>query len=133
MKIDYDKETDLLYIYLESKVPSVGMETKNDDVIKFVAKKDKRTIGFEIENTSSNLDYIRTELKLKRIQLIAIYLLVDRKLSEQTQEEYKDVLNVSLSTYKAIERANTNIGIETIDLVLENTTIDLSPIFQRIV
>jgi len=116
MNLKYLTENDLMYIYLETNIPNIQTRTEHDEIFKFVAKADKkRIIGFEIENASTNLMYILKNLNLNSKQRLAVCLFYLRERAGKTQKEFSEVINVSESTYKSLEKAEHNINFDTLD------------------
>lgn len=118
MLVKYNIETNLLYIHLFTGVPNIQMQTNHPDTAKFVAKSNKdQVIGYEIENASENLNFILEKLGLNRKQKLAIVLCYLREKDKKTQKEFSTIINVSESTYKSLERAEHNIGFDTLDII----------------
>ena len=120
MNIKYLVENDLMYIYFESHVPNTQTCTGHEDIFKFVAKADKsKIVGYEIENASENLSYVLTKLGLTSKQKLAICLYFLRERKEKTQEQMADALDISLSKYKSLEKADHNINFDTLENIFE--------------
>ncbi|MFN7904394.1 MAG: DUF2283 domain-containing protein [Pseudobdellovibrionaceae bacterium] len=118
MNLKYLPETDLMYIYFESNVPNTQTRTGHEGVFKFVAKADKnKIVGFEVENVSANLNYVLTKLDLNSKQKLAICLYYLREQQGKTQEQIADALEISLSKYKSLEKADHNINFDTLDSI----------------
>ncbi len=134
MNIKYLPQNDLMYVYFASNVPNTQMRTTHEEIFKFVAKADKnKTVGFEIENASKNMKFIMTKLDLTRKQKLAICLHFIRESHGKTQKEFSDLLTISESTYKSIEKAEHNINFDTLDTILEtfHTEPVLEDVFDR--
>ena len=120
MNIRYLPENNLMYIYFVNDVPNTQTRTSNKEVSKFVAKADKNQIvGYEIENISKNIKYVLTKLNLSRKQKLAICLQFLRENRGKTQREFSDLLAISESTYKNLEKAEHNINFDTLDVILD--------------
>ena len=120
MNIKYLTDNDLMYIYFESNTPNTQTRTNHSDIFKFVAKANKnKIIGYEIENISSNLNYVLTKLGLSSKQKLAICLYFLREREGKTQEQIADVLEISLSKYKSLEKADHNINFDTLESIFE--------------
>jgi DNA-binding XRE family transcriptional regulator len=118
MLVKYNIETNLLYVHFFTGVPNVQMPTNHPDAAKFVAKSNKdQVIGYEIENASENMSFILEKLGLNRKQKLAIVLCYLREKDKKTQKEFSTIINVSESTYKSLERAEHNIGFDTLDII----------------
>lgn len=118
MLVKYNIETNLLYVHFFSGVPNSQMQTSNPDIAKFVAKSNKdHVIGYEIENASENMSFILEKLGLNRKQKLAIVLCYIREKEKKTQKEFSNIINVSENTYKSLERAEHNIGFDTLDII----------------
>jgi uncharacterized protein YuzE len=118
MNLKYLPENDLMYVYLETDVPNTQTRTKHDEIFKFVAKADKnRVIGYEIENASKNLKEFLASFDLNRKQKLAVCLYYLREKYKKTQKEFAHILEVSESKYKSLERAEHNIGFDTLDVI----------------
>lgn len=120
MNLKYLPENDLMYIYFESHVPNTQSRTRREGVFKFVAKADKdRVVGFEIEKVSENINYILSKLGLSSKQKLAICLYFIRQREGKTQEQIASILNISLSKYKSLEKADHNINFDTLESIFE--------------
>lgn len=120
MNIKYLPENDLMYIYLATGVPNTQTKTAHEEISKFVAKADKKqVIGYEVESASKNMKYVLTKLDLTRKQKLAVCLFFIRESSGKTQREFSDLLAISESTYKNIEKAEHNINFDTLDVILK--------------
>ena len=118
MIVKYNNDTGFMYIHFETGVPNIQMPTKNEDIAKFVSKANKdRVIGYEIEDTSNNMDFILQNLGLNRKQKLAVVMCFIREKQKKTQKEFSTVINVSEGTYKSIERAEHNISFDTLDVI----------------
>jgi DNA-binding XRE family transcriptional regulator len=116
MNMQYHPETDMLYLYFESHVPNIQTRSKHPEIFKFVAKADKtKTIGFEIERVSKNINYALAHLDLTSKQKLALCLYYLRARSNKTQKEFAHILSVSGSTYKKLEKGEHNINFDTIE------------------
>jgi uncharacterized protein YuzE len=121
MNLNYLPDSDLLYIYLESNTPNVQARTNHKDIFKFVAKTDKnKIIGYEVEKVSKNLNFVLTKLNLTSKEKLAICLYYIRTNKKNTQEQIADLLQISLSKYKSLEKADHNINFDTLDNIFEN-------------
>lgn len=118
MNLKYLPESDLMYIYFKTNVPNTQSRTQHDEIFKFVAKADKnKIIGFEIEKASRNLNYVLTKLDLNSKQKLAICLYFIREREEKTQEQFAASLEISLSKYKTLEKAEHNINFDTLESI----------------
>jgi uncharacterized protein YuzE len=118
MNLKYLPENDLMYIYFESSVPNIQTRTGHEGVFKFVAKADKnKIVGFEVEDVSANLNYVLTKLDLNSKQKLAICLYYLREKQRKTQEQIADALEISLSKYKSLEKADHNINFDTLECI----------------
>lgn len=121
MNLNYLPDIDLLYIYLESNTPNIQTRTSHDGIFKFVAKADKnKIIGYEVEKASKNLNYVLTKFSLSSKEKLAICLYYIRLNKKNTQEQMADRLQISLSKYKSLEKADHNINFDTLDSIFEN-------------
>ena len=131
MNLKYLSENDLMYIYFESNVPNTQIRTSHEGVFKFVAKADKsKIVGYEVENVSENLNYVLTKLNLNSKQKLAICLYFLRERQGKTQEQIADSLDISLSKYKSLEKADHNINFDTLESIFE--TFPNEPILDTI-
>lgn len=131
MNLKYLTDNDLMYIYFESDVPNTQTRTSHEEIFKFVAKADKnKIIGYEVENASQNLNYVLTKLNLNSKQKLAICLLYIRERNGHTQEQVADILDISLSKYKSLEKAEHNINFDTLDHIFE--TFPNEPILETV-
>lgn len=120
MNLKYLAENDLMYIYFESNVSNTQTRTGHECVFKFVAKADKsKIIGYEIENVSDNLNYVLTKLSLNSKQKLAICLYYLRERQGKTQVQIANSLEISLSKYKSLEKADHNINFDTLESIFE--------------
>lgn len=120
MNLRYLSENDLMYIYFESHVPNTQVRTNHEGVSKFVAKSNKsKVVGYEVENVFDNLNYILTELSLNSKQKLAICLCFLRERQKKTQQQMADILGISLSKYKSLEKADHNINFDTLESIFE--------------
>lgn len=118
MIVKFNNDTGLMYIHFSSGVPNIQMQTSNENVAKFVAKANKdQIIGYEIEDTERNMDYILNKLGLNRKQKLAISMCFIREKQKKTQKEFSTIINVSEGTYKSIERAEHNISFDILDII----------------
>jgi DNA-binding XRE family transcriptional regulator len=124
-----------LYIYFESNIPNTQTRTSHDQIFKFVAKADKKHIvGYEVEKASKNLNSILTKLGLSSKQKLALCLYFIREREGKTQEQFANILEISLSKYKSLEKAEHNINFDTLESIFEtfpNETI-LEKVFQKV-
>jgi uncharacterized protein YuzE len=131
MNLKFHPDNDLMYIYFESHIPNTQTRTGHKDIFKFVAKTDKnKIIGYEIENTSKNINYALTKLGLSSKQKLAICLYYLRERAGKTQEQIADTLEISLSKYKSLEKADHNINFDTLESIFE--TFPNEPILETI-
>ncbi len=120
MNLKYLPESDLMYIYFESNVPNTQTRTGRESIFKFVAKADKsKIIGYEVEKVSDNLNYVLAKLNLNSKQKLAICLYFIRERDGKTQEQSAEALEISLSKYKSLEKANHNINFDTLESIFE--------------
>ena len=134
MKLKYLSNVDLMYIYFEQNVPNKQTRTGHEQVFKFIAKSDKnKVIGYEVENASQNLNYVLTELGLTSKQKLAICLYFIREKEVKTQEEIADILGISLSKYKSLEKADHNINFDTLETIFTSFANEplLETVFQQ--
>lgn len=118
MIVKYNFDTDLMYIHFSTGVPNIQMPTANEDIAKFVAKANKeQIIGYEVEGTQDNIEFVLNNLGLNRKQKLAIVMCFIREKQKKTQKEFSTVINVSEGTYKSIERAEHNISFDTLDII----------------
>ena len=119
MNLKYMPEIDTIYIYLDSKTAKILIPFEGDERIgKFVDKASrKKTCGYEIEGAKENLlnSLVKLDLSLKQILAIGVYFI--RISNGLTQEEMASEIQVSLSTYKNLEKAEQNISIDTVELI----------------
>ncbi|MCB9061884.1 MAG: helix-turn-helix transcriptional regulator [Halobacteriovoraceae bacterium] len=119
MKIDFNSKTNLLYFYFKTGVPNRGRETENEDILAFVQKGTDDIIGYEVDGAYQNYNYMMNHLKLSLKEKLAITLVLERSKAGNSQEEFAEILGIGLSTYKSIEKAMANTGIETLEKILE--------------
>lgn len=120
MNLKYLPTNDLLYIYFENNVPNTQSRTSLDGVFKFVAKADKKkVVGYEVENVSKQLTHVLTRLGLSSKQKLAVCLYFIRERSGKTQEQMAVALDISLSKYKCLEKADHNINFDTLESIFE--------------
>ena len=118
MNLKYLPENDLMYIYFESNVPNTQSRTGHKEIFKFVSKADKnKIVGFEVENVSENLNYVLTKLDLNSKQKLAVCLYYLREQQGKTQEQIAEALEISLSKYKSLEKADHNINFDTLESI----------------
>lgn len=118
MIVKYNNDTGFMYVHFETGVPNIQMPTQNEDIAKFVAKANRdRVIGYEVEDTANNMDFILQNLGLNRKQKLAVVMCFIREKHKKTQKEFSTVINVSEGTYKSIERAEHNISFDTLDVI----------------
>ena len=135
MNLKYFVENDLMYIYFEMNVPNIQTKTSHQDIFKFVDKNDKkRVVGFEVESASKNIKYILKNLNLTSKQKLGLCLFFLRERDGKTQKEYCSLLNVSESTYKALEKAEHNISFDTLDEIFEKFPNEgiLGTVFEKV-
>lgn len=134
MNLKYLPENDLMYIYFESNIPNTQTRTGHKGIFKFVAKADKnKIVGYEIESVFDNLNYALTKLNLNSKQKLAICLYFLRERQGKTQEQIADALEISLSKYKSLEKADHNINFDTLDNIFETFPNEpiLDTVFQK--
>ena len=120
MNLKYLTDNDLMYIYFENNIPNTQVRTGHVGIYKFVAKANKnKIVGYEIENISINLNYVLTKLGLSCKQKLAICLYFLRERKGKTQEQIADILEISLSKYKSLEKADHNINFDTLESIFE--------------
>jgi uncharacterized protein YuzE/DNA-binding XRE family transcriptional regulator len=131
MNLKYLPENDLMYIYFETNVPNTQTRTGHPGVFRFVAKSNKsKVIGYEVESVSDNLNYVLTKLCLNSKQKLAICLYFIREREGKTQEQVANALDISLSKYKSLEKAEHNINFDTLDNIFE--TFSDEPILETV-
>ena len=131
MNLKYLPDNDLMYIYFESNVPNTQTRTSHLQIFKFVAKADKnKIVGYEVENASKNLNYVLTKLSLSSKQKLAICLYFIREREGKTQEQMANLLEISLSKYKSLEKAEHNINFDTLESIFE--TFPNEPILETV-
>jgi uncharacterized protein YuzE/DNA-binding XRE family transcriptional regulator len=135
VNLKYLPANDLMYIYFETNVPNTQSRTSLEGVYKFVAKADKKkVVGYEIEGVSENLNQVLTKLGLNSKQKLAICLYFIRERAGKTQEQMAVALDISLSKYKSLEKADHNINFDTLEIIFvtfPNESI-LDTVFQRV-
>jgi uncharacterized protein YuzE/DNA-binding XRE family transcriptional regulator len=121
MNIKYMMEMDTIYIYLDSEIPKIMIPSAFDDRVGvFVDKRTKRKIcGYEIEEASKSLFNNLIKLKLNLKQILAIGLYFIRITENLSQEAMANEINVSLSTYKKLEKAEQNLSLDTFETINE--------------
>jgi uncharacterized protein YuzE len=120
VNLKYLTDNDLMYIYFENNIPNTQVRTGHVGIYKFVAKANKnKIVGYEIENISINLNYVLTKLGLSCKQKLAICLYFLRERKGKTQEQIADILEISLSKYKSLEKADHNINFDTLESIFE--------------
>ena len=114
MNLKYMPEIDTLYIYLDSKTPKILIESKIDERIGvFVDKKTmKKKCGYEIENASQTLFKNIYHLELNLRETLGLMLYFTRIINTKSQESMANEINVSLSTYKSLEKADQNFSFD---------------------
>lgn len=118
MIIKYNNHTGLMYIHFSTGVSNIQKATSHEDISKFVAKANKeQIIGYEIEDTPSNIEIVLNKLGLNRKQKLAVVMCFIRENKKKTQKEFSTIINVSEGTYKSIERAEHNISFDTLDII----------------
>lgn len=131
MNLKYLPDNDLMYIYFETNVPNTQTRTGHEQIFKFVAKADKnKIIGYEVENASENLNYVLTKLGLNSKQKLAICLFFIREREGKTQEQIAQALDISLSKYKSLEKADHNINFDTLESIFD--TFPNEPILETV-
>ena len=120
MNLKYLPKNDLMYIYFEINTPNTQTRTSHESIFKFVAKSNKnKIVGYEIENITDNLNFVLTSLNLNSKQRLAICLYFLRERQGKTQEQIANVLEISLSKYKSLEKADHNINFDTLEIIFE--------------
>ncbi len=118
MIVKFNNDTGLMYVHFSTGVPNIQMATDNEDIYKFVAKANKeQIIGYEIEDTANNLDFVLNKMGLNRKQKLAVVMCFIREKQKKTQKDFSTIINVSEGTYKSIERAEHNISFDTLDII----------------
>ncbi|MBK7959977.1 MAG: helix-turn-helix domain-containing protein [Bdellovibrionales bacterium] len=134
MNLKYLRDNDLMYIYFESNVPNTQTRTGHEQIFKFVAKAEKnKVIGYEVESASKSLNFVLTKLGLNSKQKLGICLYFIRERAGKTQEQIAHTLDISLSKYKSLEKADHNINFDTLESIFEafpNESI-LETVFQK--
>ena len=109
----------MLYIYLDSETPKILVASEFDDRVGvFVDKKTKKKVcGFEIEQAKDHLlkSLVHFDLNLK--QVLAVGIFFARTTKGLSQEAMAKEINVSLSTYKNLEKAEQNLSIDTFETI----------------
>ena len=119
MNIKYMAEIDSLYIYFDSEIPKIMIPSSIDERVGiFVDKKTKKKVcGYEIEGASTffleNINKFDFSLK----QLIAAGIFFTRVSSGYSQEKMASELEVSLSSYKSLEKAEQNFTLDTLETI----------------
>jgi DNA-binding XRE family transcriptional regulator/uncharacterized protein YuzE len=119
MNLKYMPEIDTVYIYLHPQTPKIMIPSSFDDRVGvFVDKKTKKVIcGYEVEGASSYLlnNLKKFDLSLKELLAVGLYFMrISQGLS---QEAMATEINVSLSTYKNLEKAEQNFTIDTFEVI----------------
>jgi uncharacterized protein YuzE len=119
MNLKYMPEMDTLYIYLEADIPKIMIPSDIDERVGiFVDKKTKKTLcGYEIEGAKDFLFSNLNKLELSLKQKIAVGLYFIRILKGLSQETMANEINVSLSTYKYLEKAENNLTFDTFEMI----------------
>lgn len=119
MNLKYMVEMNTIYIYLDSETPKIMVPSSFDDRVGvFVDKKTKKKIcGYEVEEASKSLlsNLKNLELNLKQILAIGLYFM--RISKDLSQEAMAKEINVSLSTYKNLEKAQQNLSFDTFETI----------------
>ena len=119
MNLKYMEEIDFLYIYFHSEIPKVMISSSFDDSVGvFVDKKTRKKIcGYEVEGASKSLwnNLKKLELSLKQILAVSLYFI--RITENLSQEAMAKEINVSLSTYKKLEKAEQNLSLDTFETI----------------
>lgn len=119
MNLKYMAEIDTLYIYFEIETPKIMIPSEFDEQVGvFVDKKTrKRICGYEVEGASTyfleNIKKFNFNLK----QLIGAVIYFIRVLNGQSQEKMASELEVSLSLYKSVEKAEQNFTLDTFESI----------------
>lgn len=118
MIVKFNNDTGLMYVHFSTGVPNIQMSTDNEDIFKFVAKANReQIIGYEIEDTANNLNFVLNKFGLNRKQKLAVVMCFIREKQKKTQKDFSTIINVSEGTYKSIERAEHNISFDTLDII----------------
>jgi len=119
MNLKYMIEMDTIYIYLDSEVSKIMIPSLFDGRVGvFVDKKTKKKIcGYEIEEASKSLlcNLKNLELNLKQILAVGLYFM--RIKQQLSQEAMASEIEVSLSTYKNLEKAEQNLSFDTFETI----------------
>lgn len=109
----------MLYIYLDSETPKILVASEFDDRVGvFVDKKTKKKVcGYEVEQAKDHLlkSLVHFDLTLK--QVLAVGMFLTRTINGLSQEAMAKEINVSLSTYKNLEKAEQNLSIDTFETI----------------
>ena len=119
MNLKYLPEIDTLYIYQDSRTPKILIQSKFDETVGiFVDKKTmKKKCGYEIENASHSLFKNIYHLELGLKETLGLVLYFTRVLNAQSQESMAKEINVSLSTYKSLEKAEQNLSFDIFETI----------------
>lgn len=119
MNLKYMPEIDTLYIYFDSEIPKIMVPSEfSEQVGVFVDKKTRKLIcGYEVEGASEffleNIHSFNFNLK----QLIAAGIYFIRVSGGLSQEKMAAELDVSLSSYKSVEKAEQNFTLDTFESI----------------
>jgi DNA-binding XRE family transcriptional regulator len=113
------EEIDTIYIYLDSETPKILVPSSMDDRIGvFVDKKTKKTIcGYEVQEASKALMRNLTKMNLNLKQILAVALYFERITLNLSQEAMAKEIQLSLSSYKSLEKAEQNLGMDTLEVI----------------
>ena len=117
MIVKYNLETDLMYIHFATGIPNVLVPTDNGNISKFISKKQKNIIGYEIEEASTVIEHFLSNYDLNRKQKLAVILSFLREKKKKSQKEFSTIISISEGSYKSLERAEHNIGFDTLDKI----------------
>lgn len=133
MMVKFSKDIDTLYIHFQTGTANIQVPTDNEDLYKFVLKSDRsKIVGFEVESATANTSLILDQLGLDSKQKLAVILCMAREKYGKTQKDFAEMLKVSESTYKSLEKAEHNIAFDTIAEIYSNLPKEksLNKVFQ---
>jgi DNA-binding XRE family transcriptional regulator len=113
------EEIDTIYIYLDSETPKIMVPSSMDDRIGvFVDKKTRKiTCGYEVQEASKALMRNLTKMNLNLKQILAVALYFERITLNLSQEAMAKEIQLSLSSYKSLEKAEQNLGMDTLEVI----------------
>lgn len=119
MNLKYMAEMDTLYIYMDSETPKILVPSDLSDYVGvFVDKATRKKVcGYEIESASTHFVETLVKLKLPLKELLAIVVYFQRMTVGRSQEFMANEIDVSLSTYKNVEKAEQNLSIDTLETI----------------